>query len=539
MLIGAPGAASPPWPLGGDGTPTPTISHESLALRQGVQEFIHSEVLPRADRLEAGELSLLPGLIGLAGAAGIPGATLPEECGGLGLGVLDGLLVAHGLAGCPAFATALGAHAGLAGTAIALGGNAAQRARWLPGIADGSTPACYGLTEPNAGSDALALRTTATRDGEDWVLSGSKQFITNAGFAELAVVFALADGTAFSAFVVPMDAAGITLGPEERKLGLHGSSTRALHLDGVRVPADHLLGTAGRGHRTAFAVLTIGRLRLAAGALGEVRHLLGIIGAHCREREQFGQPLAEFALTQAKVGAITADLLAAEAAVWSCGARLDAELRAIPEAAYARRAPIRITGLDVEAALCKVLASELLGRTADEAVQLFGGYGYMEDSPVARAFRDARVQRIYEGTNEICRLLVAPGLGRRTLPEPPLDADTFLVSCTHALTALLRECLVHVDDDDQIGAVRIADLAAHSLRLDRLAVAPSSPGRAMARHVVARDALEQSAVFAARLLDPDSRVLTRTHALIARMSDADRLTRSIGKRVLGGREIAL
>lgn len=538
MTGAAAGPAPLPTPLGA--LPTPSISDDARALHAGVRDFVQRRVLPAMPRLEQPDFGLLTELVREAGAAGIPGASIGAEHGGLGLDLSDALRVAHALGGAPSFAVTIGAHAGLAGGALSLGGSPAQRARWLPGVADASTLGCYGLTEPDAGSDALALRTVAERDGGDWLISGSKQFITNAGFADLAVVFALAEGTAFSGFVIPMDAPGVTLGPEERKLGLHGSSTRALHLDRVRVPDGHLLGQAGRGHRTAFAVLTLGRLRLAAGALGETRHLLDLVRQHCAERHQFGQPLSSFGITRRKVAELTAELLAAEAMLWRTTARLDAVIAEIPPQARDRRLPMRITGFDVEAALCKVVASELLGRAADEAVQLFGGYGYMEEAPVARAFRDARVQRIFEGTNEICRLLVAPGLLRRIRDGVgPGDDDTWEQSVAHALTGASLTALTIARDHDDLPqplAEVIADTVADAVSVSALDGSRSEFHR-LARIVVARSALERSFIRLSRITPVAS--LDRLHALLANAPDAMEHAEELGRRVLDGETLEL
>ena len=529
--------------LCGDGVPTPRLSDSSLAVHDAVAGFVRRTVRSEQAIRDSGDLSGLPALVRSAGAVGITGAALPTAHGGLGLATLDALVVAHALGGCPAFAVTVGAHAGLAGTAIALGGDDAQRARWLPGIADGSQIGCYALTEPNAGSDALALQSVAIRDGEDWVLTGSKQFITNAGFADLAVVFALADGSAFSAFVVPMQADGVMLGPEERKLGLHGSSTRALHLDGVRVPASHLLGQAGRGHRTAFAVLTLGRLRLAAGACGEARHLLDVIIRHCRARSQFGRPLAAFGITRRKVAELAAELLAIEAAVWDCGRRLDAALAAAARDAAARdrRVPIRIMEFDVDAALCKVLASEHVARVADEAVQLLGGYGYMEDGPTARAYRDARIHRIYEGTNEICRLMVAPILVRRGVPGAVVThGDTWEQSCAHAITEATWEAVrIAADREDQAVAEIVADCAADAMKLRALLRAPPDPLVTLALPLLMRSCLAATWVRLGRIAPLSSPSLTRAHALLAEAPDGLALADELGRRVLSGEALRL
>ncbi len=537
-------------PLGGNGHPTARIGDSSIELHSGVRDFVRRQVLPRSEDLERPDFGLLQELLRSAGEAGILGASLPAAHGGLGLSTLDSLLVAHALGGNPSFAVTVGAHSGLTGAAITLGGDQEQQARWLPGLSAGTTIGCYALTEPDAGSDALALRTVAQPDGDGWRLSGTKQFITNAGFADLAVVFALAEGTAFSAFVVPTDADGISLGPEEHKLGLRGSSTRPLHLDDVRVSGAHLLGQAGRGHRTAFAVLTLGRLRLAAGALGEARHLLGIVGEHCRTRHQFGRPLASFGITRRKVGELAADVLACEATLWACARRLDDVLAAIPGegAARTRRVPMRITGFDVEAALCKVLASELIGRVADETVQLFGGYGYVEDGPAPRAWRDARIHRIYEGTNEICRLIVAPALLRRLGSRPwsagPSSREDWTESCTHAVSLLTLTALeVASAAGDDLGERQTiselsADCAADALRLSSLVCAPSDPLRTLAVSVVARRTLEDCFVRVARL-DPGSPALASAMDLLRAGPDMIAQTEELGRRVIDGETLAL
>lgn len=544
------GAAFLTEPPSGAARPTAKIRASSLSLHGGVRAFVRQRVLPRAEQLERPDFSLLGELLREAGDAGILGASLPEDHGGLGLGVLDSLLVAHALGGSPSFAVTVGAHSGLTGAAIHLGGDEPQHARWLPGIAAGTSVGCYALTEPDAGSDALALRSVARRDGDGWRLTGSKQFITNAGIADVAVVFALAEGTAFSTFLVPMRAAGVTLGPEEHKLGLRGSSTRPLHLDDVFVSADHLLGRPGRGHRTAFAVLTQGRLRLAAGAFGEARHLLDVVSEHCRRRHQFGRPLASFGITRRKLGELAADLLAGEATLWACASRLDATLAAIPGdgAARARRVPMRITDFDVEAALCKVLASELIGRVADETLQLFGGYGYVEDGPAARAWRDARIHRIYEGTNEICRLLVAPAMLRRLGQGPWVrgltDREDWTVSSAHAVADLTLAALeVAAGCGDALNerqglAEIVADCSAEALRVRSLAEAPLQPLGGLALPLVTRQALERCFLAVARLA-PGAPALSAARALLQGGPDVIALTEELGQRVVEGETLPL
>jgi hypothetical protein len=283
-------------------------------------------------------------------------------------------------------------------------------------LAAGTTVGAYALTEPGAGSDAQAIRTRAARDPDGWWrLDGTKQFITNAGFADLFTVYAKIDGEAFSAFLVERDTPGLTIGPEEEKMGLHGASTCPVTLDGVVVPEDALLGEAGKGHRIAFNVLNVGRFKLGAACMGGMRPTLGIATRYASDRTAFGRRLADFPLIGAKLAAIATRTYAVESSLYRIGGLLEESLAAAEDATSPHAIRAALEEYAVECSIAKVMASEELGYAVDELVQIHGGYGYVEEYPAAGYYRDARIHRIWEGTNEINRLLIPGTLLKRAM----------------------------------------------------------------------------------------------------------------------------
>lgn len=335
------------------------------------------------------------------------GAELPAEYGGLGLDMATGALLTETMAPGGGFALTVGAHTGIGTLPIAFFGSAAQKGKWLPLLASGEKIAAYALTEPTSGSDALAARTVATADGDGYRLTGTKQFITNSGFADVFVVYAKIDGARFSAFIVERDQPGVALGPEEQKMGLHGSSTRQLRLDGAR---GELLGEAGRGHVIAFNILNIGRFKLGAGCLGSAKHALALATAYAAERVQFGKPIASYGLIQGKLADMNTRIFALESMVYRTAALIEAQL-----AAGAADKAAAIAEYALECSANKVYGSEGLDFVVDEAVQIHGGNGFIRGYEVERLYRDARINRIFEGSNEINRLLIPDQLLRRAM----------------------------------------------------------------------------------------------------------------------------
>lgn len=403
--------------LGPEGIFTPEqLGAEHRAIRDSVQAFVDREVEPRRGAVEARDYATHRQLLERLGSDGFLGIDVPEEFGGAGLDRITSLVVNEAIAAAGSFAVTYAAHSGIGTLPTVFFGTDEQKRRYLPGLAAGTLVGAYALTEPSAGSDAMGIRTRATRQPDgSWRLDGTKQFITNAGFADLFTVYAKIDGEQFTAFLVERDTPGLTVGPEEEKMGIHGASTCALTLDGVIVPEDNLLGEAGKGHRVAFNVLNVGRFKLAAACLGGMRPAIGVAARYAVERKAFGRRLADFSLIGAKLAAMATRTYAVESVVYRIGGLLDASLAAAEDASSPVAIRASLEEYAVECSLAKVLASEELGFVVDELVQIHGGYGYVDDYPAAGAYRDARIHRIWEGTNEVNRLLVPGTLLKRAM----------------------------------------------------------------------------------------------------------------------------
>ncbi|HEX7000763.1 MAG TPA: acyl-CoA dehydrogenase family protein [Trueperaceae bacterium] len=398
------------------------LSAELRLFGRSAAEFVAREVQPVSERLEGLDYELSRQLMLAAGGHGLLAVEVPEEHGGLGSSKLASTVVTEALAASGSFNVTFNAHVGIGTLPIVYFGTPEQKARYLPCLASGELVAAYCLTEPGSGSDALAAKARAVLDGDHWVLNGTKMWISNAGFADLFTVFAQVDGDKFSAFLVERGTDGLSFGPEERKMGIKGSSTRMVVLEDARVPAGNLLGEVGKGHQIAFGILNIGRFKLAVGAAGGAKRLVDLAQAYARERRQFGSPIAEFGLIKEKLGGMSAHTYALESAVYRLAGDLDA---AVEEAraragdagpgALARAELDALSDYSVEFSFIKVFGSEILDAVVDEALQVYGGYGFSADYPIEATYRDSRINRIFEGTNEINRELTVDQLLKRAL----------------------------------------------------------------------------------------------------------------------------
>ncbi len=382
---------------------------EQQALFDTARRFCDEQVWPRVTDIEAKTPGVLEGLMQQASELGLTMLDLPEEHGGLDLPLPVSMRVLESTGREQSFMLTLMVQNGIGSLPVALFGSEEQKAQWLPGFASGELRGCYCLTEPGSGSDALAARTTAVLDGDQWVLSGTKQFITNAGIADVGFVFAKVQGevdgqTGFTCFIVPFDAPGVSLGAEEHKLGMAGSSTRQVILQDARIARENVLGQIGRGHVIAFNILNNGRYKLGGTALGSAKCALDAALDYAAGRKQFGQRIVDFGMIRRKVGQAAADIYAVESAIYRAGGAIDALANAGGRSGEAKLAALQDFAL--ECSIAKIAGSELLARVADEALQMFGGYGFLEEYPAAKYVRDARIARIYEGTNEINRIVM-------------------------------------------------------------------------------------------------------------------------------------
>ena len=392
------------------------LSDEHLMIAQTAREFTEKEILPLDAEIESKDYELTRGLLRKAGELGLLSIDIPEKYGGAGLDLLSSLVASEAMSGQASFSGSLGAHTTIGTLPIVYFGTEEQKKKYLPKLATAEMIGAYALTESGSGSDALGAKTKAvlSEDGKYYILNGQKMWITNAGFADLFNVFAKVDGEKFTAFIVERSFPGVSVAPEEHKMGLHGSSTCAVNLEEARVPVENLLGEIGKGHKIAFNILNLGRLKLGVSTISGSKRLTSIATDYAKQRYQFGVPISSFGLIKHKLAEMAIRTYAADAMTYRTVGMIEDALATVDRDNPADMLKA-IEDYAVECSIIKVIGSETLDYVSDEAVQVFGGNGYSKDYPVERAYRDSRISRIYEGTNEINRLIISGQLLRRAV----------------------------------------------------------------------------------------------------------------------------
>ncbi|CDM66431.1 acyl-CoA dehydrogenase family protein [Pyrinomonas methylaliphatogenes] len=525
------------------------FTEEQRMIADTTRQFVDSEVRPAIPQLERHDWDLARALLRKAGELGLLGANVPEEYGGLGLDQTSGTLISENVGRSASFAVTFGAQTGIGMLPILYFGTEEAKRKYLPRLVTGELVAAYALTEAGSGSDALAAKTTArlSEDGRHYILNGEKMWISNGGFADVFVVFAKVDGEKFSGFIVERGP-GLTNGAEEHKMGIKGSSTTALILSDVKTPVENLLGEVGKGHKIAFNILNIGRFKLGASCLGGMKLMLHESIRYANERHQFGRPISSFGAIKSKLAEMAIKTWVGESVVYRTVGLIEAAIKAT-----AHDAESKLRAIEEYAAECsiiKVMLSEYCDEVADEMVQIYGGYGYSADYPAERAYRDSRINRIFEGTNEINRMLI-PGMlmkramqGRLALlpaaqrlmdevlqPAPAsFDEEDGLLVAEHKLAqnakkialmtlgTAVQKYMQALEDQQEI-LMSVADIIMDAYAMETAIL--------RARRIATRDGEEAAAryVAMARVFCHDAieRVETNARVALAAMSEGDEL----------------
>lgn len=415
-------------------------TEEQLMMRQMTLDFVAQRVIPVLDRIEIQEEGLIPSLMEEAGELGLIGSSVPESLGGMGLDFKTTMLITESIGGAHAFSVSFSAHTGIGTLPILYYGTDAQKQKWIPGLASGQLKGCYCLTEPSAGSDANSGKTKATlsEDGKHYIVNGQKMWITNGGFADVMIVFAkIDDDENLTAFIIDGHADGITKNPEEKKMGIKGSSTRQIFFNDVLVPVENLLYERQQGFKIAVNILNIGRIKLGGAVLGASKDALSHTIQYANEREQFGRPISKYGAIRYKLAEAAIRIYTLESANYRATQNIDDAIAALKAGGMEHGAATLkgIADFAPECAMMKVLGSEVLDYTVDEAVQVFGGMGYSAETRVELAYRDARINRIFEGTNEINRMLTVDMILKKAM-KGTLDLMTPAMAVAEELTGV-------------------------------------------------------------------------------------------------------